>query len=127
MGVKMPHTNRRPASGPAFKPAEFVNINLEDSQRQELKAQNFDMKGFDDVLTVLFEGNYKLTIRFDAKNDCFAAWIVAPDAGPNKGCILAGRGSTPSKAVKQVLFIHFRLLDGKWVDSQRRSYEEIDD
>lgn len=123
----MPHSNRPKAPVPGFKPATFVNIDLDDDVAQKLKSAPWGLTELDATLNKLLADRYKLTVRYDERNDCFAAWIVSPDAGANRGYILAGRGSTPSKAVKQVCYIHFVLLEGDWVEGGAMPRKPLDD
>jgi len=124
----MPHTNRKPqAASPAFKPASFVNITIDASTKSLIKSAPFDVERLDSGLLNLLRDGYKVTLRFDERNDCYACWIVAPDNSPNKGAILSGRGSTPAKAAKQALYIHYVMLEGIWVDDHGLKPDEIDD
>lgn len=110
-----------------FKPAQFVNVNLEDKQREELKAIQWTHEQFDSAFNALCNDGYSLKLRYDARNDCFSAWLLAPDGHKNSGRILSGRGSTPMKAVKQLVFIHFKILEGEWGVDQGQVGTPIDD
>lgn len=123
----MPHTNSKPRPAPIFSPSEFVNINLTPDQKAAIKAAAFDLVSFDASIERLLDGGYKLTVRFDDRNDCYASWLVAPATGQNKGKILAGRGSTPLKALKQLLYIHTVVLEGDWDTAQDQSATVLDD
>lgn len=127
----MPHTNRnkltpgKTSSG--FKPAQFVNINLAPDQIATIKASGWDTHRLDTSLDALLSDGFKCTVRFDNRNQCYAAWLVPPDGHKWAGLILSGRGSTPTKAMKQLLFIHYIVLDRNWDTVQEQSYTEIDD
>lgn len=123
----MPHTNRKAVQNNGFVPAQFVNTSLDDDVKAKIKEAPWDIEAFNNAMVKLMSDGYKLTVRYDAKNDCFAAWLVAPPNGSNKGYILAGRGSTPFKAVKQVSYIHFVVYDGDWSEGVVRSVEAVDD
>lgn len=125
----MVHSTRKPQNKPTngWIRADFVNINLEDRQRAELKALDWSIADFDTACSVLMNLGYKLSVRYDERNDSFAAWIIAPDGSANKGQILAGRGSTAFKAIKQVMYIHFKILDTDWGENQGQKAIEIDD
>lgn len=123
----MPHTNRKPVSANGFKPAQFVNPNLTDDDRARVKAAPWDLQLFELFCEVELRAGYKLTIRFDEQNDCYAAWLVPPDRLPNKGYILAGRGSTPSKAVKQLGYAHIIMYERDWTEGGMRETMAIDD
>jgi hypothetical protein len=110
-----------------FEPAVFVNVNLEAEQKAEVKAAKWDSGEFDTSMSVLMVDGYKLSIRYDKFNDCFAAWLLPVNTHKNKGLILAGRGSTPMRAVKQLVYIHYKVLDGDWTSEQPQSREVLDD
>src|SRR5690242_14257100 len=124
----MPHTNKKPSRvPPPFKPAEFVNIQLSKEQQAEIRANAWSLDAFDNALNNLLGAGYKVTFRYDERNDCFAAWLVAPNGSENEGYILAGRGSTPHKAIKQACYIHFAILEGVWGADMGREKNELDD
>jgi len=103
----------------------WVNYNLTDEQRAELKASSFDC---DNALLRLCEENYKITVSYDAFAKCFACFLI-PKGNEHKhtGMILSGRGSTPIKAIKQTAYIHWNIYDGDWSDYARPTSREIDD
>jgi len=106
---------------------QFVNINLDKATQGRLKAAPWDVDRQDAALEGLYDQGYKLSSRWDSFNSCYAAWLVPPDKGVNAGMILAGRGSTPTKAIKAVIFIHLAILEGVWGADQGQSKGEIDD
>lgn len=125
----MPHTNRKPPPPhpSTFSQMTFVNLTLSADDVANIKAANWGEGEFDLALHRLCMDGYKMTLRYDERNDCFAAWLIAPDKSANKGLILAGRGSTPHKAVKQLCFIHYKLLEGDWTEGGDRPTNAIDD
>ena len=126
----MPHTNRKPPPAPArkpFEPAQFVNITLSPGQIAAIKASDWSMEHQDNGLNALLGQGYKITMRFEEKNDCFACWIIPPEKSENSGYILAGRGSTPTKCIKQALYIHFKMFEGIWGTEDLRKAATIDD
>ncbi len=123
----MPHTNRKPKAPPAFAPAKFVNITLSKEQLSAVKAESWDMSMTDNVLNKLLSDGYKVTMRYDDRNDCFACWLIPSAGSENAGYILAGRGSTPSKAIKQLAFLHFKVFDEVWGSEDQSHVSELDD
>lgn len=113
----------------SFEPAEFINVPLSAEQKAELRAWLPDFGEIDDALLKTCESGYKITLRFDDRNECFACWLSPVDPGnANTGLILSGRGSTPLKAVKQALYIHNRLFEGDWAGNYKDYREaELDD
>lgn len=103
----------------------WVNYNLSDEQKAELKAQNFNL---DNALVRLTEEDMKVTISFDSYNECYACFLIPKSqTDPNFGAILSGRGSTPAKAVKQACYIHWNIFDRNWSDGRLPRREVIDD
>lgn len=127
----MPHSNRRSQAkgsvSPGFKPANFININLTKEQVAIVKATPWDIDKFDVSCEGLMHDGFKLTVRYDQRNDCYSAWLVPSDDHKFAGNILSGRGSTPMKAIKQLMYIHFNALERNWDIEQNQSQLEIDD
>lgn len=128
----MPHTGKakRPVPGqttPGFKPAQFVNVNLTRDQLETLKATDWTIDKCDSLIHALLFDGFKLTLRYDQRNSCFAAWLVPPDGHKWAGSILSGRGSTPNKAIKQLMYIHHVVLESRWDTIQDQSALELDD
>lgn len=96
-----------------YTPSVFVDPNLSESEKKELKATPFTITDFDNFLARLFETDYKVTLSVDKKNGTYAAWLIPQgEKHLNAGMLLSGRGSTPHKAIKQALFKHYRMFDG---------------
>ncbi len=114
---------------PRFNDVVFVNWSLTDDQKKTLKATPFNLADLDNALIGLTQGGYKLTVSFDTYRECYTASLVPQgENNPNKGYILTGKGSTPLKATKQVLYIHYEIMDGDWAAySTGSAREEIDD
>lgn len=99
---------------PAFK--GFVNFSLNEDQKAEIKASTLTLAALDEMLTDLFKDGYKVFWSWDFKNQVFVAALTNNDISHvNAGKFLNGRGSTPIKAVKQVLWAHHNLFpNGIW-------------
>ncbi len=112
-----------------FNDVQFVNWSLSDEDKAKCKAWLLGGGELDDTLGLLIEDGYKITTSWDTYRSCFTASIVpTKDAKSNQGFILTGKGSTPLKASKQVLYIHYHIMDGDWASySTAKSVEEIDD
>lgn len=103
----------------------WVNYNLSDEQKQELKAQVFD---FETALLRLTEEDMKVTISYDDYNECYSCFLIPKkQESINYGAILSGRGSTPIKAVKQACYLHWNIFEGNWSDGRLSRKEVIDD
>lgn len=123
--------NKQPRTAKAarFNDSQFIQYELDDAQLKELKA--VEMTG-DDILDAVLEeitNGYKFTIKYDSYSDCFGVFMQDSDGTTgNGGYILTGRGSTPAKALKQVLWKHRTCLDGSWAGyAERRGGAIIDD
>jgi hypothetical protein len=124
----MPHTNKpKTRVPPPWKPASFINVSLSGGQKEEVKHTVWTVDSLDNALNDLLGRGYKFTLRFDTRNDCFAAWLFGPDGTENAGYILAGRGSTPHKAIKQACYIHYTILEQDWGADQGQEGSVIDD
>jgi hypothetical protein len=97
-------------------------------QKKEIKAWLPTFDEIDNLLLKLCEEGYRVTLRFDDRNDAFACWInPTGDEHLNAGLTLSGRGSTPLKALKQALYIH-NLFEGDWANNYAQfKQEDLDD
>jgi len=126
----MATSNKKPTPQNAgFLPAKFINYTLSKEQKDELKTTELTLEYADDILTKLTEGNYKVTFSYDDFAECFAAHVVPKGSEhKNAGFILAGRGSTPLKALKQAAYMHWQIFDEDWSEFYTaRGREELDD
>jgi len=112
-----------------FNDLQFVQYELDNAQKAELKSINATADQiFDDILSAIVDG-YKFGVKFDDYSQSYAVFMQSVEPGSiNGGFILTGRGSTPLKAFKQVLYKHTVCLDREWGNYvERRSGDEIDD
>jgi len=121
-------TNVAPKT-PRFNDVKFVNWSLSAEEKASCKAWLAVEGDIDNAVLVLIEEGYKVTCSYDGYRSCFTASIVpSDDKSPNKGYILTGKGSTPLKAIKQALYIHYHIMDGEWSSySVMGASEELDD
>ena len=114
---------------PRFNDAVFINWSLTDEQKASCKAWCNSLEDMDALETQLIQSNYKITVSWDDFRSCYTASLLPQgDAHENAGYILTGKGSTPSKARKQALFVHFHVMDGQWASySKGTGQEELDD
>jgi len=126
----MANSNKKPPTpNNGFLPAKFINYTLSKEQKDELKATEFSLEYADDILVKLTEANYKVTFSYDDFAECFAAHVVPKGTEhKNAGFILAGRGSTPLKALKQAAYMHWQIFDEDWSEFYTaRGRESLDD
>jgi len=123
-------TKRKAKAGTGmFRKAEFINLELTEDQRKQLKSQPLDLEDADDALLKLNEAGYGLKLKWDEYSEAFAAFLQTDDEeSENYGFILTGRGSTPLKALKQLLYKHFVMTEGEWWRfAKKPTRDEIDD
>ena len=128
--------SRDPKNNPKALPSKarfnnvvFVNWSLSVEEKAACKAWINTWEDLDDGLSLLIQEGYKATFSWDAYRSCFTASLIpTSDAKSNAGYILSGKGSTPLKAVKQALFVHYKIMDGEWASySTATNAEELDD
>jgi len=114
---------------PRFNDVQFVNWSLSADEKIACKNWSLTQEDYDNAIGQLIEGGYKVTVSYDNFRSCFTASIVpTKDAKSNQGYILTGKGSTPLKAAKQALYIHFHIMGEEWAAySTSKSVEELDD
>lgn len=114
---------------PRFNDVQFVNWALSTEDKTACKDWELSLSDFDDAYGSLIESGYKITASYDGFRACYTASIVpTKDAKENQGYILTGKGSTPLKAVKQALYIHYRIMGESWASYSTASrMEELDD
>ncbi len=112
-----------------FNDVKFVNWALTTEEKQDCKTFLTGEADYDDALHVIVQAGYKTTLSWDNFRQCFTASIVpTKDAKNNQGYILTGKGSTPLKAIRQALYIHYRIMDEDWASySTSTNAEELDD
>lgn len=114
---------------PRFNDAKFVNWSLTAEEKVACKEWLVVDGDVDNALLTFIEEGNKVTCSYDSFRSCFTASLIpSDDKSPNKGYILSGKGSTPLKAIKQALFVNYRIMDGEWSTYSTASYaEELDD
>lgn len=134
MGQTNDKPSRRAQSAPRtersgrFNDVRFVQYELDEVQRKQCKA--WDLSGDDlwlESLSLLDDG-YTFSLKYDEYSQSYACFVQVrnqPDH-VNAGFILAGRGSTPAKALKQALFKH-RAIDAAWAGYGERRSQVVDD
>jgi len=111
-----------------FNDARFVQYELDESQRVECKGWSLDGDALWLELLAYIDEGYSFSLKFDGRSASYACFmqIREHDEHPNAGLILAGRGSTPAKACKQVIFKH-RAVGATWAEFAERASTFLDD
>ena len=107
----------------------FISFPLSDEQKSTIKHTEFLQEDFDNALIHLCEENYKITFSYDDYSSAYAVFITPKgDKHKNAGFILTGRGSSPTKALKQAYYVHTVLFDGDWSGwKDERRNADLDD
>lgn len=127
--------NRRRAKAPkrtgGYVPPTFVGFIDPYLSPSELEAQKSMVlsaeEAFDSLLKFIEEG-FCVKFSWDANNRCHQA-TATPKQNDHDyaGMYLVGRGSEPLKALKQLLFKHYTILNGVWsvdyIKTGREDYE----
>jgi len=114
---------------PRFNDVQFVNWSLSAEQKASCKEWLLKQGEMDNAISTLIEAGYKVTVSWDKYRACFTSSVVpTADAKSNQGYILTGKGSTPLKATKQALYIHYHIMGEEWASySTATNAEELDD
>lgn len=115
-------TGKKERSGD-YGEQRFVRAELSQEEKASLRSWRasgtFDL--FDGVQTMLEEG-YRLSLKFDAYNECMACFVSHTDPEhENFGLILVGRGKFGESAMVEALYKHLHLCDTHWPDPDVKS------
>lgn len=94
----------------------FIECELDESERAACREWVKTTEEIFDWLQQLTDDNYVLKVSYEAKNDCYAAYVSGhwERNKPDAKWTLSGRGSTVGHACRQALFKHFVILGGDW-------------
>jgi hypothetical protein len=92
----------------------FVKYELNDEEKAECKATEWSLEIADSHLIRLSESGYAVSLKWDGFHKCCAAFLTTKDEkSPNFNLCLSGRGSSPMKALKQLMYKH-AVTEGVW-------------
>jgi len=111
-----------------FDSSRFVQYELDVAEGQKCKA--WDVSGDDlwgHVLGLVDDG-YSVTFKNDSWSEAYACFVQVrgQDDHINAGLVLAGRGSAPSKALKQAVF-KMDAIGPSWVPYGEKRAPVLDD
>lgn len=117
------------AKAQRFNDAKFIQHELDKAQMQACKKWEVSEADCLEAVLRLADNGYVVTLKYDDYSEAYSCFVrQSKDDGPNFGYILAGRGSSPYKALKQALFKHYTVMAEDWEEFagfDRRA--EIDD
>lgn len=113
---------------PRFNRARFVNYELDTSEQAVCKGWDLSADNIWQEMSAMVDDGYKFTVKFDTYSEAYACFVQHGDEDGhlNSGLILAGRGSTCGKAVKQAIFKH-KQLGGEWGAFAEKRSSVLDD
>lgn len=122
--------NRNSSNGKAarFDSSRFVQYELDAAEAQKCKAWDVSADDLWGHVLALADDGYSITFKFDSWSEAYACFVQVrgQDDHVNAGLILTGRGSTPSKALKQACF-KMDAIGPTWVQYGERRQAVLDD
>jgi len=113
-----PRTKKKPAapSNPNFR--GFLNLNLTDEDKITIKGTSYTEEDCFADLMKWIDSGFKFTFSEDEYNHCFQVIGTRQQKSHvDYGIMMSGRGSTPTKAFKQWIYMQTRLVeDSNWSD-----------
>ena len=97
----------------------FVNLELDDRQKNEARRMLTDAERvWDNIFQLVFSG-YKMTLSYDADRSAFNLSMTCRLAGdPNEGYTLSGRGGSEIAAAVSFWYKHSVVCQGRWPTAQ---------
>lgn len=106
----------------------FVNCELDAEQMAQCKAVSNDFNTLTNALEDFLRDGHKISLSYDQRNEVFGAYAMAKELGHRHWqLMLVGRGSSPLKALKQLMFKHFQVLDGHWPRPKAAPKQQVPD
>lgn len=114
MATKKRPSRPSPSANPNFK--GFINYTLTEEDKASIKRLEFSDADVVSWFSKVVDSGFKLTFSEDSYNHCYQVIGTPADKEhPDYGILLAGRGSTPAKALRQWLYIKGTIIaDDDW-------------
>jgi len=111
----VPETSAQTEKPAGFEQFTFLNLELNTEQKDALRALPLWSDEWDKQLGTMTGAGFAISLKVDGFNHCFAAYAqIRLHSHPCYGFILSGRGSTQTKALRQLLYKHFVVLEENW-------------
>jgi len=107
--------------------SEFVQMELAAAEKQDLRKYAADIDGLDEALKDALEQDIKITIKTDERNACYVAFGFPLEGSDNQGFILTGRGGSPSRALRELLYKDGVILGHEWAGYHNRPKPDGED
>jgi hypothetical protein len=123
------YSKKSTKSAPRFNDTKFIQYELSKEEKATCKSWVTTLEELDTLYLRFCESGYSMSAKWDDYSASFAAFGQTRDQKhANYGYMLTGRGSTPLKAMKQMLFKHYMIFDEMWAEfAESRSAYESDD
>jgi hypothetical protein len=107
----------------------WIDPTLSKEQKQHLKETEFDIDALDDAMADVADEGLRVSVHLDERDGCYVCRFWPSEADTARArMVLVGRGTTPTKAVKQAYYKHDVLLVKDWSKAvQVRPVETLDD
>ena len=118
---------KKPSNNWNFK--GVIKCELSKSDKMEYKLWLEGQPDVDSWLLKLMEDGYKTTLSYDDYQSCHQA-SMTPKANlklEHEGWLLVGRGSTPWRAICNLLYKHLVMLKGSWHNATDRMVDGMED
>lgn len=134
MGQTNEKTSRKPVRKPKderaarFDSSRFVQYELDAAETAKCKAWDVSSDDLWGHILALVDDGYSITLKYDNWSEAYACFVQVrgQDDHVNAGLVLTGRGSIPTKALKQALF-KMDAIGPSWVQYGERRTTVLDD
>lgn len=111
----MPKKTQQKAANQPYPFHGFVDVRLTEVQLAGQKKWEVSPEELLEGMLTLVEADYAVKFKWDSNNNCHQASLTGNGIDHEYcGWHLVARGSSPLKALKQLLYIHFKLWEGVW-------------
>jgi len=98
-----------------FNNMQFIQYELDKDQQKACKDHAISADQLFDEMLALISDGYRISLQYDTYGECYGCFMHTRVEGhPNYGYMLTGRGSSPLKALKQLIYKHSVCLDRHW-------------
>jgi len=117
------------AQGKPSSDLVWIDPTLSKEQKQHLKESELTVDALDNVMAEVADEGVRISVHLDERDGCYVCrFWPSKDDTVRAGMVLVGRGSTPTKAVKQAYYKHDVVLAQNWGSAvQVRPVEVLDD
>lgn len=114
---------------PKFEFKGVVQCELSEADKLKYKLWREDGCDLENLTLKCAEDGYKLTLSYDDYNRTHQA-VMMPKVGIDHDCegyMLTGRGGNPIRALAQLMYKHWVMLEGYWRNNLTKSSDQLED